>query len=113
MICLIQLLSGGPEEGIKKPFVCIFADLSIQNRPKWPKLAIFPFKYKNLKNLIEKYENLNVDIKMYMNEVSKSKISDLKAQKMFILWTVSQLYVNTLYYLFILTNMRTKNIYSR
>ena len=50
---------------------------------------------------------------MYMNEVSKSKISDLKAQKMFILWTVSQLYVNTLYYLFILTNMRTKNIYSR
>ena len=29
-----------------------------------------------------------VDIKMYMSEISKFKISDLKAQKMIILWTV-------------------------
>ena len=38
--------------------------------------------------LIEKYDNLRVDIKMYMNEISKFKISDLKAQKMIILWTM-------------------------
>ena len=38
--------------------------------------------------LIEKYENLKLDIKMYMSEVSKSKISDLKAQKKIILWTL-------------------------
>ena len=38
--------------------------------------------------LIERYENLKVDIKMYMSEVSKSKISDLKAQKKIILWTL-------------------------
>ena len=37
---------------------------------------------------IEKYENLKVDIKMYMSEISKSKVSDLKAQKMIILWTL-------------------------
>ena len=36
---------------------------------------------------IEKYENLKIDIKMYMSEISKSKVSDLKAQKMIILWT--------------------------
>ena len=29
-----------------------------------------------------------VDIKMYMSEISKFKISDLKAQKMIILWTM-------------------------
>ena len=29
-----------------------------------------------------------VDIKMYMSEISIFKISDLKAQKMIILWTV-------------------------
>ena len=29
-----------------------------------------------------------VEIKMYMSEISKLKISDLKAQKMIILWTV-------------------------
>ena len=38
--------------------------------------------------LLEKYDNLRVDIKMYMNEISKFKILDLKAQKMIILWTV-------------------------
>ena len=36
---------------------------------------------------IEKYENLKVDIKMYMSEISKSKVSDLKAQNMIIYWT--------------------------
>ena len=29
-----------------------------------------------------------VDIKMYMSEISKFKISDLKPQKMTILWTL-------------------------
>ena len=38
--------------------------------------------------LIEKYDKLRVDIKMYMSEISKFKISDLKAQKMIILWTM-------------------------
>ena len=38
--------------------------------------------------LIEKYENLMKDIKMYMREISKSKVSDLKAQKIIILWTL-------------------------
>ena len=37
---------------------------------------------------LEKYDNLRADIKMYMNEISKFKISDLKAQKMIILWTM-------------------------
>ena len=36
--------------------------------------------------LIAKYDNLMVDIKMYMSEISKFKISYLKAQKMIILW---------------------------
>ena len=31
--------------------------------------------------LIEKYDKLRVDIKMFMSEISKFKISDLKAQK--------------------------------
>ena len=38
--------------------------------------------------LIEKYDKLRVYIKMYMSEISKFKISDLKAQKMIILWTM-------------------------
>ena len=40
------------------------------------------------KFLIEKYGNLRLDIKMYMSEISKFKISDLKPQKMTILWTL-------------------------
>ena len=36
---------------------------------------------------IEKYENLKVDIKMYMSEISKTKVSDLRDKKMIILWT--------------------------
>ena len=43
--------------------------------------------FKN-KFLIDKYDNLRVDIKMYMSEISKFKISDLKPQKMTILWTL-------------------------
>ena len=38
--------------------------------------------------LIEKYDKLRVDIKMYMREISKFRISDLKAQKMIIFWTM-------------------------
>ena len=38
--------------------------------------------------LIEKYENLMTVIKMYMSEISKSKVSDLKAQKIIISWTL-------------------------
>ena len=40
------------------------------------------------KFLIEKYDKLRVDIKMYMCEISKFRISDLKAQKMIILCTM-------------------------
>ena len=40
------------------------------------------------KILIEKYDNLRVDIKMYINEISKFKISELTAQKIIILWTM-------------------------
>ena len=40
------------------------------------------------KFLIDKYDNLRVDIKMYMSEISKLKISDFKPQKMTILWTL-------------------------
>ena len=42
--------------------------------------------YKN-EFLIEKYENLKIDIKMYMSEISESKVSGLKAQKIIILLT--------------------------
>ena len=38
--------------------------------------------------LIAKYDNLRVDIKMYISEISKFKISDLRPQKMTILWTL-------------------------
>ena len=40
------------------------------------------------KFLIDKYDKLMVDIKMYMCEISKFKISDLKPQKMTTLWTL-------------------------
>ena len=38
--------------------------------------------------LIDIFENPEVVIKMYISEISKSKISDQKAQKMTILWTL-------------------------
>ena len=38
--------------------------------------------------LIEKFDKLRVDIKIYMSEISKFKNSGLKAQKMIILWTM-------------------------
>ena len=38
--------------------------------------------------LIDIFENPEVVIKMYISEISKSKISDHKAQKMTILWTL-------------------------
>ena len=38
--------------------------------------------------LIEKYENLMTDIKMYRSEISESKVSGLKAQKIIILLTL-------------------------
>ena len=40
------------------------------------------------KFLIDKYDNLRVDIKMYISEISKFKISDLRPQKMTIFWTL-------------------------
>ena len=53
-------------------------------------ISNFPFKIQMSKNkfLIEKHDNQRVDIKMYMIEISNFKISDLKAQKMIILWTM-------------------------
>ena len=38
--------------------------------------------------LIDIFENPEVVTKMYMSEISKSKISGLKTQKMIILWTL-------------------------
>ena len=38
--------------------------------------------------LIENYENLKIEIKMYMSEISKSKVSHYKAQKIIISWTL-------------------------
>lgn len=38
--------------------------------------------------LIEKFDKLRVDIKMYMSEISKFKNSGPKAQKMITLWTM-------------------------
>ena len=52
--------------------------------------------------LIEKYENLMTDVKMYMSEISKSKVSDLKAQKIIISWTqkhVSAIIEHPVFYL--------------
>ena len=39
-------------------------------------------------NFIDIYENLEVVIKMYISEISKSKISEQKAQRMTILQTL-------------------------
>ena len=57
---------------------------------KWPKLARFPLKIQVPKNefLIEIFENLDVVSKMYISEISKSKISGHKSQKMTILLTL-------------------------
>ena len=52
------------------------------------KISNFPLHMSKNEFLIEKYGNLRVDIKMYMSEISKFKISDLKAQKIIILWTM-------------------------
>ena len=52
------------------------------------KISNFPLHMSKNEFLIEKYDKLRVDIKMYMSEISKFKISDLKAQKMIILWTM-------------------------
>ena len=70
--------------------VCIFVDITIQSRPKTTQISNFPLEIQISNNefLIEKYENLKVDIKMYMSKIFKSKVSDLKAQKMIIFWTL-------------------------
>ena len=54
------------------------------------KINNFPLQIQMSKNefYVEIFENLWVNIKMYMSEVSESKISDLKPQKMIILWTL-------------------------
>ena len=56
--------------------------------------------------LIEKYDNLRVDIKMYMSEISKFKISDLEAQKMIILWTVKHVSAIRKHPVFLLHNFQ-------
>ena len=53
-------------------------------------ISNFPLQIQMSKNefYVEIFENLWVNIKMYMIEVFKSKISDLKPQNMIILWTL-------------------------
>ena len=89
MICVFQLLLR-KALGNKKNIVCIFVDPTKQNMPKLIQFSNFPLKIQMSLNefLIEKYKNLKVNVKMYMSEISKSKVSDLKAQKIIILWTL-------------------------
>ena len=65
----------------KKPIDGIFVALIQQSGSKMVQIIHFSIKIQVSKNefLIEIYENLEVDNKMYMTEISKSKISDLKS----------------------------------
>ena len=56
------------------------------------------------KFLIDKYDNLRVDIKMYMSEISKFKISDLKPKKMTILWTLKHVSAKSKHPVFVYPN---------
>ena len=71
----------------KKPIFIIFVDLIIHKRSKITQISNFALQIQMSRNefYVEIFENLWVNIKMYMIEVSRSKISDLKLQKMIIL----------------------------
>ena len=68
----------------KKPIVGIFVELIQQSGSKIIQIINFSIKIQVPKNefLIEIYENLDVVCKMYISEISKSKISGHKSQKM-------------------------------
>ena len=53
-----------------------------------------------------------VDIKMYMSEISKFKISDLKPQKMTILWTLKHVSAISKHPVFIFHYLTIMNITS-
>ena len=65
----------------KKSIDGIFVALIQQSGSKMVQIIHFSIKIQVSKNefLIEIYENLKVDNKMYMIEISKSKIADLKS----------------------------------
>ena len=84
MTFLIKLRNGCFEKVSwvsKKPIDGIFVALIQQSGSKMVQIIHFSIKIQVSKNefLIEIYENLEVDNKMYMIEISKSKISDLKS----------------------------------
>ena len=75
---------------IKKPIVLIFVELIIQSGPKMTQDSHYPIQIQLSENgfLIEKWDNLKEDNKMYMSEVSKFQIADIKAQKIITLRTL-------------------------
>ena len=84
MTFLIKLLNGCFEKislVSEKPIDGIFVALIQQSGSKMVQIIHFSIKIQVSKNefLIETYENLEVDNKMYMIEISKSKIGDLKS----------------------------------
>ena len=68
----------------------IFDVPSRQSRPQTTQSSQIPIKKQVSKNdfFIDIFENLDLGSEMYISEISKSKISDHKAQKITILWTL-------------------------
>ena len=89
--CVPHLILMDNDLSHKKPIFIIFVDLIIHKRSKITQISNFALQIQMSRNefYVEIFENLWVNIKMYMIEVSRSKISDLKLQKMIILWTLN------------------------
>ena len=89
--CVPHLILMDNDLSHKKPIFIIFVDLIIHKRSKMTQFSNFALQIQMSRNefYVEIFENLWVNIKMYMIEVSRSKISDLKLQKMIILWTLN------------------------
>ena len=85
--CVPHLILMDNDLSHKKPIFIIFVDLIIHKRSKITQISNFALQIQMSRNefYVEIFENLWVNIKMYMIKVSKSKISDLKSQKMIIL----------------------------
>ena len=69
------------------PIEDILDETSRQSRPQTTQSSQIPIKKQVSKNdfFIDIFENLDLGSEMYISEISKSKISDYKAQKMTIL----------------------------
>ena len=69
------------------PMEDILDEPSRQSRPQTTQSSQIPIKKQVSKNyfFIDIFENLDLGSEMYISEISKSKISDYKAQKMTIL----------------------------